>query len=168
MSRESQVKERLKSEAALTACLSSAVQNQIGELLVNKTFPFRRFHNNDDFATIRSYDDSALSADFDWNGFAVKNAEEFLVPFSVFVPVRIDFYIGKEDFVEFEEDEDKPGVSDHNDHVYEAEYETEIIVEGKISVYLEKEVSADSPDLIDEESIEIDAVTSIEDASSES
>ena len=82
--------------------------------------------------------------------------------------MRIDFYIGKEDFVEFEEDEDKPGVSDHNDHVYEAEYETEIIVEGKISVYLEKEVSADSPDLIDEESIEIDAVTSIEDASSES
>jgi hypothetical protein len=83
------------------------------------------------------------------------------------VPVSIDFYIEKGEFVEFEEDEDKPGVSDHNDYVYEAEYETEVIVQGTISVFLEKEVSIDSDDLIDDDSVEIEEVTSIEDASAD-
>lgn len=166
MSRRTQILEMLKSKTSLQRILSDAARN-VGEELVGKTFSFRRFSNNDDHATIRSHDESEVISEFDWKGFAEVSDEDFILPFVATVPVRIDFYIAKEDFYIFEEDEDRPSVSDHNDQVFEAEYETEVEVHSSLTIFVPSDVALDQPDMIDEDSVKIGSIKKIEDANSE-
>ena len=165
MSKLEQLRQRLASEPALQEILSNAITSAVGQL-PSKTLAFSRFCNNDDHATIQSYDDSSLEPDFEFESLAAQNDVSFTLSFSTIVPATIYFYILKADYYTMEEDDYRPAVSDHNDHMYEAELETEVIVNGALTIYLDAETPISEPALIDEDSLEV-AIKTVEDAKAE-
>lgn len=165
MTKLERFRQRLTSETALQQVLTRSISIAACDL-PGKTLPFRRFYNNDDSATIHSCDDSALTPEFDFKALAAVSDEEFKLPFYVIAPVTLYFYIGKADYYNIEDDAFRPAVSDHNDEVYEAELETEIIVNGFLTIYLDAETPITEPELIDEDSVEV-VIGSIEDAKEE-
>jgi hypothetical protein len=77
--------------------------------------------------------------------------------------VTITFYIYKSDYWVFEEDEGYlPSVSDHNDHVYEAEAEITVAIEGRLAFDIIKCLDKFNEFEVDDESGEIDSILSIE------
>lgn len=142
--------------------LNQVIESLIGEEVVWKTIEYSGWSNNSDEATITSYGEPE-STSLTWTELEYYGDGRFTIPFRVSLPVTISFYIYKADYWVFEEDEGYlPSISDHNDHVYEAEAEIKITIEGRFAFDIIRCEDKKNEFEVDHESGEIDSVLSIE------
>jgi len=155
------IKSRLAITPEHSSGLMAEVKSLLGEEVIWKTLEYTGWSNNSDEATITSYGEPE-DPNFDWSDLEYYGEKRFVLPFNVNLPVTATFYIYKADYWIFEEDEGYlPAVSDHNDHVYEAEAEIMIKVEGRLA--FEVNSNHESKEFeVDFETAEIDSVWSIE------
>lgn len=137
---------------------SDAVKMQIGEKILWETI--EEWGEDAEEATITSYGD-ADNPSFLWNELSYLGEDNFTLPFVVTVNVSITYYILKSTWCSLDEHE-APSVTDHNDHYFEAEAEVSVNVDGVLSFSLFSDASPGDEDSIDDESIEIESILSIE------
>lgn len=143
--------------------ISRFITNNIGENIVWKTFSDSSIADDNNEATISSYDE-AEDIKLDFSEIGYYGSGQFGIPFNLKIVVLADYYIFKSDYYCMDADrEHVPSVTDHNDHYFEAEEEFELIVNGLVSITITKDnIDLDdfSESIVDG-SLKIDEITSI-------
>ncbi len=140
--------------------ISIRISNDVGEAIVGNTISDPSIPDDNNEATIDGYYD-AEDIEFDFTELAYYGNGQFGFPFSLKIIVSATYYIFKADYYCMD---DAPSVTDHNDHYFEAEDEFEVIVTGTVSISIDRDkINMDEfSECIDQDSIAIDEVQSIE------
>jgi len=140
--------------------ISTSISNDIGEAILYKTICDPSIQDDNHEATIDGYYDAEDIA-FDFAELTYYGNGQFGFPFSLKIIVCATYYIFKADYYCME---DAPSVTDHNDHYFEAEKEFEVMVTGTVSISIDRnKINMDEfSKCVDQDSIAIDEVQSIE------
>ncbi|QCW83667.1 hypothetical protein EQU24_16520 [Methylotuvimicrobium buryatense] len=140
--------------------ISTRISSDVGEAIVGRKISDPSIPDDNNEATIYGYD-SADEIEFDFTELAYYGNGQFGFPFSLKTMVSAIYYIYKADYYCMD---DGPSVTDHNDHYFEAEDEFEVIVTGAVSITIDRDkINMDEfSECIDQESIAIDEVQSID------
>jgi hypothetical protein len=139
------------------------IANNVGKSIVWKTFSDPSIPDDNNEATINSYDE-AEDVELHFKEIAYYGNGQFGIPFDLKISVLADYYIFKSDYYCMDpEREHVPHVSDHNKHYFEAEEEFELCVSGLISIEIDRDKInlEDVSECIDEEHFAIDEITDI-------
>lgn len=138
--------------------LSAYIRNKAGDKLVGKTIHSLSIPDDNNEATIESYNDPD-DIEFDFNDLYYFGNGEFGLPFTFIAEVSAFYYIFKSDYYCLDEKK-MPSVSDHNDHYFEAEENFEVNVFGLMKLSIDssilKNISAES--LEEHLTLEIDSI----------
>jgi hypothetical protein len=140
------------------------ISDNLGESIVWKTFSDPSIPDDNNEATVNSYNE-AEDIEFDFDEIGYYGNGQFGIPFSAKIVVLADYYIFKSDYYCMDpEREHVPSVTDHNKHYFEAEDEFELCVSGLVSIALDRDNInlEDLSESIIEGSFEIDEITNIE------
>jgi len=159
------IRARLPTSPAAIKALSEEIKASIGEKVVWKNVGGDEYGNDESDATITSYDD-AQDPSLNWKELLYYGDGSFSLPFTVTMGVSITYYIFKSDWYCMDKDE-APSVTHHNDHYFEAERDAEVLIEGILSFSVWDDASPEDETLVDEDSVEIDSIESIEELSAE-
>lgn len=154
------IKESFESYETEDGNIAERIAQDIGNELDGKTISDSSIPDDNHEATIVGYDD-AEDIKFDFNELIYYGNGQFGIPFNLTIVVNVVYYIFKSDYYCMEEG---PSVTDHNDHYFEAEDEFEVMVGGTVSISIDRSklnVNA-IYECIDNESISIDEIQSIE------
>lgn len=140
--------------------ISTRISNDVGEAIVGNTISDPSIPDDNNEATIDGYDD-AEDIEFDFTELAYYGNGQFGFPFNLKIIVSATYYIFKADYYCMD---DAPSVTDHNDHYFEAEDEFEVMVTGTVSISIDRDkINMDEfSECIDQDSIAIDEVQSID------
>lgn len=151
-----------------SAYLISVAARLGSDIIVGVQLPFDDPSENPYEHTIRSHGDP-VNIILDFKNLKYYGDGEFGLPFKFSCEVLIDFFIDKAEYWALEKDE-QPGISEWNDHVYEAESEGVVSVTGtlKISAPLEiyqEFITGGNDTDITSFDIEIDSIGNVEEIS---
>ena len=145
--------------------LDMIVKNQATDKLVGETIHDERIPDDNNEAIINGiYQPEDVEHLF---GEAILVGDEIiLIPFKFVTTVNTYYYIYKPDYYIFEEDENRRiGISDHNDHYFEAEEDFNVEVTGDLSIQINRDnIDGDIEDvweLIRYENCGIDKISKI-------
>ena len=160
------LKLKLSEDKAVQCLLANAITAQVGEAVMWKAVGYSDDPDNwcdSDDSTIQYYEEAGTPS-LIWEGIIYYGDGCFGLPFKVTVTVLVFYYISKHDYWLIEDWENGPQVRDHNDYVFEARRTTKVSVEGILafSVYDDFDLNDGTEmDCVDEQSIEIETITSI-------
>lgn len=160
------IKKAIRKFEKETGTISAVLNKDVGEKIVWSTLEDTPTLDENNEATINSYYEPK-NIKINYDEMAYFGDGEFGIPFSLTIDVQAYYYIYKADYYSHYGEGNGPSVTDHNDHYYEAEEDFNVAVKGaiKLSVIKDKLPKIKDFSFIDEKSIEIADISSVEIAS---